>query len=100
LKAGSVAAELLKTSITDWDRSSRAVKLKPHRILFHKGNSSLREREGNKLRQPMAHTSRAADRRRYARQHLDLPLSGIRTHLTMLHLWSRESIEDFTVDAV
>jgi hypothetical protein len=58
LKARSVAAELLKTSITDWDRSSRAVKLKPHRILFHKGNCSLREREGNKLRQPVAHTWR------------------------------------------
>src|SRR5262249_15190213 len=58
LKARSVAAELLKPSIADWDRSSRAVKLKPHRILFHKGNSSPREREGNKSRQPVAHTSR------------------------------------------
>ena len=39
LKARSVAAELLEASITDWDRPPRAVKLKPHRILFHKGNS-------------------------------------------------------------
>ena len=54
LKARSVAAELLKASITDWDRSSRAVKLEPHRILFHKGNSWLREREGNKSRKPVA----------------------------------------------
>jgi len=34
LKAGGVAAELLEASITDWDRPSRAVKLKSHRILF------------------------------------------------------------------
>jgi hypothetical protein len=54
LKARSVAAELLEASITDWDRSSRAVKLEPHRILFHKGNSWLREREGNKSRKPVA----------------------------------------------
>jgi hypothetical protein len=58
LKARSVAAELLKTGITDWDRSTRAVKLKPHGILFHKGNCSLREREGNKSRQPVAPTLR------------------------------------------
>ena len=54
LKARSVAAELLEASVTNWDRSSRAVKLEPHRILFHKGNSSLREREGNKSRKPVA----------------------------------------------
>ena len=34
LQAGGVAAELLKTRIANRDGSPRAVKLKPHRILF------------------------------------------------------------------
>jgi hypothetical protein len=45
LQAGGVAAELLKTHIANGDGSPRPVKLKPHRILFHKGNSPPRGRE-------------------------------------------------------
>src|SRR4029077_3207574 len=54
LKARSVATELLEASITDWDRYPCAGRLEPHRILFHQGNSSIREREGNKSRKPVA----------------------------------------------
>jgi hypothetical protein len=45
LQAGGVAAELLKTLVANGDGSPGPVKLKPHRILFRKGNSPPRERE-------------------------------------------------------
>jgi hypothetical protein len=46
LQAGGVAAELLKTSITDGDGSPRTIKLELHRIVLYEGKSRLARMPG------------------------------------------------------
>jgi hypothetical protein len=49
LQAGGVATELLKASIADGDRSSRTVKLEPHRVGLPERNSPARKDQARRL---------------------------------------------------
>ena len=54
LQAGGVAAELLKTRVANGDGSPGTIKLKPHRILFRKGNPRLANKKRDKPRKAVA----------------------------------------------
>jgi hypothetical protein len=43
---------LLKTGIADGDGSPRTVKLEPHRVVSHQGNSPPREHQARRLPAP------------------------------------------------